>query len=274
MATKKSSGKPHKKIHPNEEKLQYGISIIKSHPLFFQLYKQIIIHDKILMGKDCAAYVDSSGYIYLNKDIFLTESQWAYAIAHCELHLAFGHFDADRMPGYTTEQPDGTLIKTPSFNKYIWNAACNIYIAKFLHDIGSFTPICPDPVTSFPGSLTDELKIYDYLMEHKAPESDQRYGTAGAGRLDMRGLERPLVYNKNLNNRYTSCLPMLLHIPFLMPSARQADTTKLPPTRIPISPGRPDGLSTIIRCWAGLPLPFVLLRITAIVSEMKSRLQP
>ena len=204
MAAKKSSGKPHKKIHPNEEKLQYGISIIKSHPLFFQLYKQIIIHDKILMGKDCAAYVDSSGYIYLNKDIFLTESQWAYAIAHCELHLAFGHFDADRMPGYTTEQPDGTLIKTPSFNKYIWNAACNIYIAKFLHDIGSFTPICPDPVTSFPGSLTDELKIYDYLMEHKAPESDQRYGTAGAGRLDMRGLERPLVYNKNLNNRYTS----------------------------------------------------------------------
>ncbi len=168
MAAKKSSGKPHKKIHPNEEKLQYGISIIKSHPLFFQLYKQIIIHDKILMGKDCAAYVDSSGYIYLNKDIFLTESQWAYAIAHCELHLAFGHFDADRMPGYTTEQPDGTLIKTPSFNKYIWNAACNIYIAKFLHDIGSFTPICPDPVTSFPGSLTDELKIYDYLMEHKA----------------------------------------------------------------------------------------------------------
>ncbi|MCI8670186.1 MAG: hypothetical protein HFI34_11830 [Lachnospiraceae bacterium] len=206
MASKKSSGKTHKKIHPNEEKLQYGISIIKSHTLFSQLYNQIIIHDKILMGKDCAAYVDSNGYIYVNKDISLTENQWAYVIAHCELHLAFGHFDAEHMPGYITEESDGSNIKIPSFNKYIWNASCNIYIAKFLHDIGSFSPICPDPAASFPGSLTDELKIYDYLIEHNTPESDQRYGTAGAGQLDMKGLERPLVYNKNLNqyNRFTS----------------------------------------------------------------------
>ena len=43
--------------------------------------------------------------------------------AHCQLHLAFGHFDAEKMP------MDG------SRDLKLWNLACDMMIAKFLADI-------------------------------------------------------------------------------------------------------------------------------------------
>ena len=42
---------------------------------------------------------------------------------HCQLHLAFGHFDAEKMP------MDG------SRDLKLWNLACDMMIAKFLADI-------------------------------------------------------------------------------------------------------------------------------------------
>ena len=59
------------------------------------------------MGND-AAHVYGEGTIYLNQDALLTPEQWAFTIAHCKLHLAFGHFDAERMPGYDKAGPDGS----------------------------------------------------------------------------------------------------------------------------------------------------------------------
>ena len=51
-------------------------------------------------GKQTVAYVCSNGTICINKDFVLNPKQWAYVIAHCYLHLAFGHFDSDKMPAY------------------------------------------------------------------------------------------------------------------------------------------------------------------------------
>lgn len=190
MASKKISPK----LSPSEENLLLGHQIIRSHPLFSNLSYHIVEYDKTRMGKDCAALVDCDGYIGVNKDLYLSPKQWAYAIAHCQLHLAFGHFDAEKMPGYFKEKKDGTTEKVVSCHKAIWNIACDLYIYKFLQDIKFGEPfyVTPDSLLSMP--LTDEVKIYNILIEKNISETHQLYGVATTSRMDMLGLEKPIVY--------------------------------------------------------------------------------
>ncbi|MDE7324891.1 MAG: hypothetical protein K2N63_01195 [Lachnospiraceae bacterium] len=169
------------------------------------------------MGKD-SAYVYGDGTICVNKDALLTPEQWAYTIAHCKLHLAFGHFDAQRMPGYEKES-DGSFEWVVSCNKMIWNMACDIYISKFLRDIKFGSPTCVNPVDFFAGNFSDEKKIYQYLMEHGYSAGGtgaldslsgrnafgyNSFGTAKG--MDMHGLEHPRVYDvkRNQKNEFMS----------------------------------------------------------------------
>lgn len=227
MANKKKS---QNSLSPAEQRLEMGISLQRKNPLFSMLKGYLQVLGKKNMGGD-AAYVHSGGTIYLNKDAPLTPQQWAYTIAHCKLHLAFGHFDAERMPGYEKAVQDGSTEWVVSCNQALWNMACDIYIAKFLHDIKFGSPTCANPTDYFPVSLTDERKIYQYLMEHgygtdgmQRTESTANKGGKTAGRqkdeyktvggklqrgdgygtaagMDMQGLERPLVYNATRNQK-------------------------------------------------------------------------
>ena len=121
MANKKKSNN----ISPGEERLNMGLSLVKQNPLFSRLGGYIQVLGKENMNKD-AAVVYKEGTIELNKDALLTPMQWAYTIAHCKLHLAFGHFDAERMPGYKKELPDGASEWVVSCDKTFWNMACDI----------------------------------------------------------------------------------------------------------------------------------------------------
>lgn len=208
MANKKSQSK----LTPNEQNLQNGIALHNQNSLFAQLKSSISISNKQYMGKNTAAFVFSNGNIYLNKDCPLSPAQWAYTIAHCELHLAFGHFDADKMPGFEKINPDGSSIWKIACNKALWNAACDIYITKFLYDIKFGSPLCSNPIHSFPGSLTDERKIYDYLVNTGYSETNQIYGTASPVTMDMYGLDFPLTYDetKNEQNEYVLCFAYAL----------------------------------------------------------------
>lgn len=51
------------------------------------------------LEKGIAAVVRREGDIFLNQERLLSPGQWAYGIVHCQLHLAFGHFDGEKMPG-------------------------------------------------------------------------------------------------------------------------------------------------------------------------------
>jgi len=179
----------------NRQNINDGINLHKNSPLFARMGGEIFFRDKNSMGKKSAACVSSSGYIYLNQDVTLTPEQWAYVIAHCQLHLAFGHFDAEKMPG-------GQV----SCSQYLWNTACDIYIAKFLQDMKFGVPLTVASILSFPGPMSEEAKIYQYLLEHGCAEQYQEFGTAGRGSMDMRGLDKPLVYDetKNQHNKYAA----------------------------------------------------------------------
>lgn len=191
------------KISPSRQALDEGIALYKSHLLFSRLGGYLCIYDKNRMGKKSAAYVDSEGNIFLNQDMLLSPSQWAYAIAHCQLHLAFGHFDGEKMPGYWKKEWEKEEWKV-SCNPYLWNAACDIYIAKFLYDVKFGSALSDASVAAFPGPLSEERKIYEYLAERGCVEQYQEFGTASSGGMDMQGLDKPLFYDesKNQKNRY------------------------------------------------------------------------
>ena len=138
---------------PNEIALHKGLAIHKEHNLFSRLYDLygITISGNKVMGNNqaaCVQYKFTAGRaypkyvaeIFLNKDYHLSPEEWAYTLAHCELHLAFGHFDANKMPGYDVEEPDGAITWKVSCDTALWNHACDIYIAKFLTDIKFFRP--------------------------------------------------------------------------------------------------------------------------------------
>ncbi len=211
MTDKRRPGKDDRK-----ENLEQGLAIIRSSPLFVGIGGYVRVMDRRAVGKEGAAVVSSDGSIALNQEMLLTPAQWAYVIAHCQLHLAFGHFDGEKMPVDENVSSENMLDAGTGAPKSrarcdlaLWNLACDMVIAKFLADMKFGEPICTDPSEFLPGSLTDEGKIYAYLKDHIQEEACQRavrqgYGTAAPGSMDLRGLERPLYYDtgKGQYNRY------------------------------------------------------------------------
>lgn len=181
--------------------------------------------DAKMLAKNDAAVATENGVILLNQECLLAPRQWAYVVAHCKLHLAFGHFDKEKMPGsifdeksmhmsgmgYGRKWNEGSeeVLRT-DYEKYLWNMACDIYVAKFLADIKFGQPICQNPTDVFGGNLTDEREIYERLLEGQGTPNvsgarwTNAYGTAYG--MDMRGLEHPIVYDKEKKeyNRYAA----------------------------------------------------------------------
>lgn len=191
--------------------LQRGIQTVTGHPLFQSLPNTLRPLSVSQYGKDTVAVTASDGTIYLNPSIYQTAAQWAYMIAHCALHHVFGHFDLAKVPGHQSEQKEGSPVKIPVFRKEIWNLACDIYITKFLADMkfGESPDYCP--ISWLPGTVTTEGQIYEYLEETQKGETKQTYGTATIYRMDMIGLEQPVIYQRwPYHNPYTEAFAKAL----------------------------------------------------------------
>ena len=194
----KKAGKHTETISSN---LESGLQLIQRHPLFGHLYGTLSYKNQQQMGKQTVAYVCSNGTICINKDFVLNPKQWAYVIAHCYLHLAFGHFDSDKMPAYESMDSQSNIIRRNVFDAFLWNEACDIYIHRFLEDIKFGEPLY-NAMSQIPGGLSDEQSIYDYLIMEKASKEEQLYGTAAPNQLDMHGLDKPIIYKKKETNSY------------------------------------------------------------------------
>ncbi|MCM1090279.1 MAG: hypothetical protein NC092_07385 [Butyrivibrio sp.] len=231
MANTKPKDKKKKKSQReiNRESLEAGISIIRAHPLFGHCMPNIRIMDKASLGSQTMGIVRSDGMVLLNESVTLPAKQWAYVIAHNTLHLAFGHFDADKMPAVMIadpEQPDNTYAQKVTCDISLWNMACDIYVTKFLSDIKFGQPLYKSVGSSsksagakadfawetVAGAAWDEVKLYEHLMDRGITSAHNSYGTAAVGAPDMQGLEKPLVYDKDQNqyNRYTSAFSYAL----------------------------------------------------------------
>ncbi len=179
------------KISITEQNLLAGLKLIKNHPLFSRLSGRLTISGKDFVGKDNYSIVYPSEILF-NRNILLQSENWAYVAAHSLLHISFGHFDAQKMPN-----------RGKQLDIYLWNKACDLYIAKFLEDIGFGTSIWPSVTDWFRDSMTDEIVIYEYLIGHRGEKSNIEllytgFGTA-PGQFDMEGLEHPLSWYNHRN---------------------------------------------------------------------------
>ena len=202
MARKKVKKKKDGFMPDEEMMLRDGIGIINSHPLFGKLEGGINIAGKDRLGKSCAARVSGEGEIFLNKDYRLMPKEWAYVIAHCLLHLAFGHFNEDNMPGYETiDERIGKTWKADCDIR-LWNIACDIYVTKFLLDIKFGNSVIPPIEAYYKGPVSDEREIYRHLKENSFPADFQIFGVGAENGMDMSGLEEPLSYAEGERDWY------------------------------------------------------------------------
>lgn len=197
MADKKNN-----KITKTEQQLLDGIAIVHKHPIFGQLQIRTKTVPKSQLGNNIPAKVSSLGYIYLNINCDREPKEWAYIIAHCMLHLSFGHFDADRMPGYFQQVSEKHRKWVNDYDPDLWNMACDIYISRFLYDIKFGKSDIDISRLSESGFSGDELKIYDCLVNSHTPADHSAFGTAG-DLPDMIGTENPITYFYGSNHHIT-----------------------------------------------------------------------
>ena len=191
------------KISKNEQQLINGMNFVKNHPLFGHLHIRNEIVPKSRLGKNIPAKVSSSGVVYLNKDCDRQPKEWAYIIAHCMLHLSFGHFDAERMPGYWQQISEKQKKWVNKYDPELWNVACDIFISRFLADIKFGKTDIDILKLSAYNSVSDELKIYEYLVNNNSPVNFSAFGTAGEF-PDMIGTDNPLTYPYGKNEYVTA----------------------------------------------------------------------
>lgn len=176
-------------LSQSEKNFFDGVQEIMYHPLFSELKGTLTT--KVMDDKATYAKVRKDGTAILNRNASLSPKQWEFAIAHCLLHLAFGHFDREKLP----ENGEN------GFSKELWNRACDLYIDRFLIDIKWGEPLAEDPANVFPIKFSSEQKVYEYLKEHFDLKQPNFYGTAGEYDMDMLGLEKPLEYSAGETNK-------------------------------------------------------------------------
>ena len=179
----KQKGIASDKLTPNEQKMVAGIEAIKNHPLFGKLHIDLHIANKDSLSKGTAAVAYQSGDIMLNKYESREASEWTYLIAHCMLHLCFGHFETENMPGYFEDSKDGKRTWIEKCDRRLWNMACDIYIAKFLSDIKLGRPVLE--MTDMSLLASDERAIYEKLLQKGIHTDQNSYGSARPGEPDM-----------------------------------------------------------------------------------------
>lgn len=193
------------RYHKGEKQIPYrelaflqGWELLNSHSLLRNLEGEIYPGQKYIYDGDSAASVDFKGNVYVNLYCRLTAVQWFYTLAHCLLHLAFGHFDKENIPEeiYTGMDTDRKLA--------LWNKACDIYITRFLMDIRTGMPTCDDPAEEYSIKLNSEEKIYEHLCYLEENGERQDYGTTSRLHMDMVGLEHPVTYRGTEQNRFAA----------------------------------------------------------------------
>ncbi len=139
---------------------------LHAHPLFAPLISRARIYRRhfTLCPDDAWAIVTGSGDIYVHPTRRAEEQEWVYVLSHCLLHLALSHFRRDRRP-------------------LEWNAACDVFVARFLSDLKIGRAPAELHAQDLPGGNEDRL--YDWFCADGIPKHLQRLSVGGMQRLDL-----------------------------------------------------------------------------------------
>lgn len=174
----------------NMENMEEGLELFEEHYLFGKVYRVNIYQERNRRDDGLACVVVDNGSIFLNGDVKnrLSPGEWFYLIAHQYLHIAFGHFDAEKITGKNQSLEESGI----RFEEKIWNLACDLYNMKFLKDmkIGR----CPFPEDGFEIGTMNEREIYEYLLGNEWTEAQKLQAAQIAKLISMEGLKVPNVY--------------------------------------------------------------------------------
>jgi predicted metal-dependent peptidase len=149
------------------EQYQEGAALVAAHPMFAPLWS----HCRVLRSEskgvpdDGWAVVSANGVIQVHPRRRAEPQEWLYVLAHCLLHLGFGHFKEKPRPRE-------------------WNAACDCFVAKFLADLKLGRPP-RELMWAAPFAARDEERLYQQFCQDGIPEGLQGLGTAGMHHPDM-----------------------------------------------------------------------------------------
>jgi predicted metal-dependent peptidase len=167
MPRKRSKADIHTKDR-SAQHFQEGLQLLQAQPFLSPLYYHatIVREEGNLCPPHAWDIVTTNGVIHANPHKHGLPKEWLYVLAHCLLHLGFGHF----------EQPHP--------NERAWNAACDCFIAKFLADLKIGTQPEDMQASTEPPSPTEE-RAYALFCESGIPEYIKVLSTAGPDSRDM-----------------------------------------------------------------------------------------
>lgn len=155
-------------VDPATKNYEDAVSILGAHPIFTPLmYSARMRRTETSPYPESGwAVVTSGGGMYCHPKRRTDTAEWVYILAHCLLHLGFGHFVRQAHP-------------------YAWNVACDIFVYKFLKDlkIGKAPPEFHFNLEGLP--MQSEQELYRYLAEVGVPEHLKQTGTGNRGCEDM-----------------------------------------------------------------------------------------
>lgn len=151
------------------EQFDAGYTLVARHPLFAPLASRAWIHRREgrdnLCPADGWAVVTTNGHVHVHPTRRTEPEEWAYVLAHCLLHLGFGHFRRHPQPRE-------------------WNAACCAFVARFLAELKlGRAPMGLHGPVELPAA--SEERAYEVFCERGVPAELEGLGTAGPHAGDL-----------------------------------------------------------------------------------------
>ena len=143
------------------ENYEAGLSTLGQHPMFGPLLSHAWLRrwKPSRCPEDGWAVVTSEGSVHVHPTRVAHPDEWVYVLAHCLLHLGFGHFRARERPRE-------------------WNAACDCFVARFLADLKlGKSPHGSEQRIKLP--VRTEERLYEHFCEQGIYEELRGFGTAG-----------------------------------------------------------------------------------------------
>ncbi len=162
-----------------------GISQVYKHPLFEPFYysTEIIRNEGNLCPDQAWAVLVTSGEIHVHPKKLAKPENWVYIIAHCLLHLCFGH--TENIPHQSRE----------------WVAACDYIVVRFLASLKLGQPPADFvmPKMDYSG---DEKALFNLFCEDGIPIDILHCGMATPSHQDILKREKASPYYQGSKTKW------------------------------------------------------------------------
>lgn len=163
-------------VDPATKAFNAAIDKLHREPMFASLIYHASINrqEKNACPPNGWAVVTSNGDIHVHPTRRAAPDEWVYVLAHCLLHLGFGHF------------------KEREYQQR-WNAACDCFVASFLANL-KIGRVPDDLDARIDFSASSEDTLYRQFCEAGIPEELEYFSTSGRGMPDMVFVAPPKYY--------------------------------------------------------------------------------